>query len=248
MPYVDIGGWDVWYETIGTGPPLILLHHWHGTGATCWAPVVPHLAQRFQLVIPDLRGHGRTANPGPAPISPRSVGADAMAFADALGLERAHWAGSSFGGHALLWLALERPERFLSLCTISAPYALAPETRQMMRKSGLDPTPAFRQETAERHPAIGLDGWRWFAREAIRQAEMHADADVALDALAPLALPVLIIGSDNDRFTPLQQTLDLHRAIRNARLLVLPKGGHWPHRAYPEIVAGLIERHALSDR
>lgn len=245
MPYLEIDGWQVWYESFGSGPSLILLHHWHGTGATCWRPVIPYLAQRFRVIVPDLRGHGHTPNPGPAPISPRSVAGDAAALLDALGLQEAHWAGSSFGGHALLWLALEQPSRILSLCTVAAPYALAPQTRAMMRQSGVHPSAAFIKETGERHPAMGPNGWRWFASEAMRQAEMHDDADVALGELAALRAPALIIGSDNDRFTPLAQTVALHGAIAGARLLVLPKGGHWPHRVYPEFVAARLIENAL---
>lgn len=247
MPYISVGGWDVWYETTGTGPPLLLLHHWHGTGVTCWEPVIPYLAQRFRLIVPDLRGHGLTGNPGPALISPRRVAADVLALADALGLEQAHWAGSSFGGHALLWLALEHPDRFLSLATVGAPYALAAQTRELMRQSGLHPSPAFITETEERHPAMGPEGWRWFIFEAIRQADLHDDADVSLASLASLQMSTLIVGGDNDRFTPLEQTVELYRAIRGARLLVLPKGGHWPHRLYPELVASWITRNALGE-
>jgi pimeloyl-ACP methyl ester carboxylesterase len=234
----------VWYEEHGAGPPLLLLHGWQGTGES-WAPCVPHLAGRFRLIIPDLRGHGRTDNPGLALISPRSAARDALAFAAALGLAQAHWAGHSFGGHALLWGALDQPSRFLSLTTVATPYALPEQTRRTMARAGGSPTPASIEKSTERHPALGPEGWRWFAAEAIRQAEMHADSDIDPGALGSLSCPYLVVNSDDDDFTPVEQALTLYRSAGRGRLLVLPAGGHWVHRTYPDQVAAAIARNAL---
>lgn len=245
LAYIDLGNWNVWYETEGSGPPLVLLHHWHGTGAASWAPAARYLARRFRLIIPDLRGHGATPNPGLGPISPRSTACDLLVLMDGLGLEQAHWAGSSFGGHALLWLAAARPERMLSLATVGAPHALASQTREAMRQSGLNPRPQWIQETKERHTALGPEGWRWFAAESVRQAEMHEGSDLDLQALASLRCPALVVNGDNDRFTPVEQAVELFRAIPGARLLVLPGGGHWVHKIYPERFAACMIENAL---
>ena len=68
MPYMTLNGMRLYYEEEGTGPPLVLL-----SGAASaldsvvrggWATLRPYLAQRYQVVQFDQRGHGRTDNPG----------------------------------------------------------------------------------------------------------------------------------------------------------------------------------------
>ena len=60
--FAAVNGIEVFYRTGGQGPPLLLLHGFPQTGAM-WSKVAPSLSQRFRLVIPDLRGYGRSAKP-----------------------------------------------------------------------------------------------------------------------------------------------------------------------------------------
>ncbi len=57
----DINGLNMYYETHGSGRPLILLHGGLGSGEM-FEPVLPMLAERHQVIAPDLQGHGRTAD------------------------------------------------------------------------------------------------------------------------------------------------------------------------------------------
>ncbi len=58
----QINGIQMYYEAIGQGEPLVLLHGFTGSGDD-WEPFVNDLAVEYQLIIPDLRGHGRSTNP-----------------------------------------------------------------------------------------------------------------------------------------------------------------------------------------
>jgi haloacetate dehalogenase len=97
----------------GDGPPLLLLHGWPET-RTCWAKVAPALAKDFTVVVPDLRGYGRSGKPpseaGAAAYAKRIMALDQIATMRALGHDRFMVAGHDRGGRVAYRLALDHPE------------------------------------------------------------------------------------------------------------------------------------------
>ena len=83
--YADVNGIKLYYEIHGTGRPLVLLHGGLGSGEM-FGPVLPMLAERHQVIVPDLQGHGRTADID-RPIDMRLMAGDIAALIDHLGLE-----------------------------------------------------------------------------------------------------------------------------------------------------------------
>ena len=59
--YAEVNGINLYYEIHGAGRPLVLLHGGLGSGEM-FGPVLPALSERHQVVVPDLQGHGRTAD------------------------------------------------------------------------------------------------------------------------------------------------------------------------------------------
>ena len=108
--WVDAEGLSVHVAEAGTGPPLLLLHgwpqHWY-----CWRRVVPTLAERFHLIIPDLRGHGWSSAPSTG-YEKEQLATDLLATLDALGLESVGLVGHDWGGWTGFLAALRAPERF----------------------------------------------------------------------------------------------------------------------------------------
>jgi haloacetate dehalogenase len=98
----------------GEGPPLLLLHGYPQTGAM-WGPVADDLARRYRVVIPDLRGYGRSDKPETdaehAPYSKRAMAADMVGLMAELGHERFQAAGHDRGGRVLHRLCLDHPDR-----------------------------------------------------------------------------------------------------------------------------------------
>ena len=96
----------------GQGRPLVLLHGWPEFWLT-WEPVVARLADRFELIVPDLRGFGASEKPNPGPSDRAGAdvhAADIFGILDALGIERAGLVGHDVGasvGQALGRLAPE---------------------------------------------------------------------------------------------------------------------------------------------
>jgi len=122
-------GFDLHVEVSGTGPPLVLLHGFTGSGAT-WAPLRARLDERVTTIAIDLPGHGRS--PAPAVNGPRAAGDaaehdafDALAAAlvrvlDERRIATASWLGYSMGGRVALEVALRWPDRVASLLLESA--------------------------------------------------------------------------------------------------------------------------------
>lgn len=105
----------------GSGPPLILLHGFPQTHLI-WHRVAPALAQRFTLVMPDLRGYGDSdAPPGDAGhrrYCKREMAADIIALADHLGIDRFDLAGHDRGGRVAYRLILDNPGRVTRFCAV----------------------------------------------------------------------------------------------------------------------------------
>jgi haloacetate dehalogenase len=105
----------------GAGPPLLLLHGYPQT-RVMWKAIAPALAQRFTVVVPDLRGYGRSDKPegdaAHARYSKRAMGSDQIASMRALGFDRFAIAGHDRGGRVGYRLALDHPEMVSALAVL----------------------------------------------------------------------------------------------------------------------------------
>ncbi len=117
--YADLNGLHLYYEVHGTGRPLVLLHGGLGSGGM-FGPVVPRIVEAgYQVVAPDLQGHGRTADID-RPLDVRLMADDIAALIGHLGLERPDVVGYSLGGGVAFWLAVKHPELVNRLVVVSA--------------------------------------------------------------------------------------------------------------------------------
>jgi pimeloyl-ACP methyl ester carboxylesterase len=116
--YADVNGLHLYYETHGTGKPLILLHGGLGSGEM-FGPILPTLAQDHRVILPDLQGHGRTADID-RPIDIRLMADDVAGLIDHLGLEKPDLVGYSLGGGVAFLTASKYPEKVRRLVMASA--------------------------------------------------------------------------------------------------------------------------------
>ena len=129
MPLVNHNGVRIHYECEGVGPPLLLYHGFRGS-LMRWqdAGYTRRLSARFQLVLIDARGHGRSDLPAePDAYSLNNIVGDVEAVLDDLGIEQTHFLGYSMGGRAGLAFAARRPDRLLRLAA-GGTYMFAPKT------------------------------------------------------------------------------------------------------------------------
>ena len=115
MAYIDRGGVRIWYEAAGSGPTLLLTHGFSAT-SYAWQPQLKALSDAYQVVVWDIRGHGRSDSPeDPAMYSEALTVADMAAVLDAVDAERAVIGGLSLGGYLSLAFNISHPERVAGL-------------------------------------------------------------------------------------------------------------------------------------
>jgi pimeloyl-ACP methyl ester carboxylesterase len=116
--YAEVNGLNMYYETYGNGRPLVLLHGGLGSGEM-FAPIIPTLSEHHQVIVPDLQGHGRTADID-RPIDIRLMADDIAALIDHLGLDRPDVVGYSLGGGVALHTAIKYPGKVGKLVSAAA--------------------------------------------------------------------------------------------------------------------------------
>jgi pimeloyl-ACP methyl ester carboxylesterase len=122
MPIVNLNGTELYYETVGDGAPLLMIHGL-GSSADDWAFQRDEFARQHALILPDLRGSGRSAKPA-GPYSIRQFADDLWALVDRLGHRQVSILGFSLGGAVALEMSVAQPERVaaLILCNALANY------------------------------------------------------------------------------------------------------------------------------
>lgn len=104
-----VEGTSIAWSELGSGPPLVLLHGLADSRRT-WRRVAPLLARGFRVLMPDLPGHGWSGRPD-ASYTLGWYARMVAGWMDAIGLERAHVCGHSFGGGVAQWMLLENRSR-----------------------------------------------------------------------------------------------------------------------------------------
>ncbi|GAA2512043.1 hypothetical protein GCM10010393_51150 [Streptomyces gobitricini] len=236
-------------EGPATAPP-VLLGPSLGTSTALWDDVAPGLP--YRCVRWDLPGHGSAPAGLVAPgATVADLAAHVLRLADALDLERFHYAGVSLGGAVGLWLAVHHPERLHRLAVVcSSAHFGAPgpwrERAALVRREGTAPLAA----TA---PA------RWFTPgftaprlvEDLRRADPAAyaaccDALAAYDLrpdLPAVTVPTLVVAGLQDPATPPAHARELADAIPGAVLTELPDASHLAPAEQPAAVLAALREH-----
>jgi len=119
--YTEVNGLRMYYETRGTGRPLIVLHGAYMT-VDAMSALVPDLAEIRRVISVELQGHGRTADVADRPITYEGMADDVAALLRHLGIDEADTFGYSMGGGVALQLAIRHPGSVRRLVVASASY------------------------------------------------------------------------------------------------------------------------------
>jgi pimeloyl-ACP methyl ester carboxylesterase len=271
MPTTANGDISLYYETFGadTDPVLLLVN---GLGSQCINFKVElcerFAARGFRVVRFDNRDVGLSSHlKGGPKYTVDDMAGDGFAVLDAVGADAAHIAGWSMGGMIVQAMALQHPERILSMTSVmSAPGPVLGEREPDVMAAFMAPAARTRDEAAERH----LEGLRaWGSPAAYDVERITADAHAAYDrcwdpegrarqamsvgaspsrveALASLNVPTLVIHGDADRLVPLACGRATADAIPGARLEIIEGMGHdYPPMHWDRLVE-LITTHATA--
>jgi len=118
MPVIETNGINIYYETKGSGSPLMLINGWGGNLDSWSSRMVGLLAEKHHVIMMDNRGTGRSDKPD-IPYTMDMMAADTRGVLEALGIEKAHIMGFSMGGAITQELVLNFPERVQSIALIS---------------------------------------------------------------------------------------------------------------------------------
>ena len=247
---------------------MVLLHGIAGTSAT-WDAVIPRLAEHYDVLAPDLLGHGESAKPR----GDYSLGAYANALRDlleALGKNRATLVGHSLGGG----IAMQFAYQFLGRCerlVLVDSGGLGREVHPLLRAAalpGAELVLPWLSTTTSRGVGALVRGmnrlgiragpdldetWRSFvslrepaARRAFIQTvrgvmDLSGQRVIANERLyLAEGLPTLIVWGENDPLIPVRHARASHERIAGSRLEIFPEAGHFPHRDDPERFARVL--------
>ena len=201
--YATINGLELYFETYGTGDPLIVLH-----GGLCStgiiADVLPHFSAGRQVIAVDLQAHGRTADID-RPLSLEAMGDDIAALIQHLKLEQADIMGYSMGGMVALQTAIRHPDLVRKLVVISIPFKRNGWFAQVLE--GMKGVNASAAEMMKPSPI-----YQMYASVAPRPEDwsllldkmgemMKRDYDYT-EGVKSLKMPVLIVAGDTDSISP----------------------------------------------
>ena len=233
--YVKANGLNIYYEEYGSGKPLILLHGGTQTSAG-WHEDVPYFAEHFRLITPDSRGHGRTDNPE-GELSYRRMAADIVAFIQALGLVKPFILGYSDGGQTTLEIGMRYPGIASALIAGGVYYQLSDSIIQFIRSLGFEGPGILNLETIqEKDPEMietmkqvhvsspNPEYWKVLLEQTSKM--WLTPLDYATEDFKKITEPILVLLGDRDVFSPVEQAVDMYRAIPNAELAVIPGATH----------------------
>ena len=268
---VDLDGLTVHVERLGSGPPLMLLHGFTGSGAT-WRALAAALADRFTTIAVDLVGHGRTVAAGAERFTMRRAVDDLAALVPALGFDRAAWLGYSLGGRTALQVAVQRPEVVSALILEGASPGLATPAERAERVAA-DEALAQRLEAEGIEPFV--DYWQsislWDSqqhtlteeqRAALRRGRLAQDPaglagslrgmgtgaqEWVGERLDEIGVPVLLTaGTLDEKYSAIAQ--EMAAMIPDATVRLIEGAGHAAHLERPDVFAELVRGFLSGDR
>jgi aminoacrylate hydrolase len=255
-------GANLYYETHGSGPPLLLVSGLGGV-TTFWQSHVEAFARHFTVVLHDHRGTGRSALSRIDYTVPQMAD-DALQLMDALAIGRAHYIGHSTGGAMGQVIATDWPDRIskLVLCGTWAKTDVFFRRSFEMRALVLQ---HLGPEAYSKTSALALHMPAWvrdhdaelaaneaIAHETIPVPEIVLSRIAAIVAhdrhgrLRDIRCPTLAVGARDDQVTPAYFTEEIGRLIPDCRTVILPYGGHFFPNALPDVYQRLVIDFLLS--
>ncbi len=265
LQHVGVHSHDVTYRLVDDNPgrPTLLLIHGLAGSSHTWRHVIPGLAEDFNVLAPDLLGHGESAKP----TGDYSLGAFASGLRDLLGvldLGPVTVIGASLGGGIAMQLAYQHPELVDRMILVGSG-GLGREVSWMLRMLTLPGAelvmpflfPSFVRDQGNtlgnilqsrglKAPKLtemwrayaslsGAENRRAFLRTLRSVIEPGGQVVNATDRLyLAAAMPTLILWGDSDRIIPIEHAYEAHAAIPGSQMEIFEGVGHFPHAEDPD--------------
>lgn len=264
--FIDVDGIRVHYQEAGDPKaPAVVLIHGFASSTLVWSKVFLQIAEAgYRVIALDLLGYGYSAKPRNGEYTIGGQAKLLTGLLDALGIPRAIFIGSSYGGAVAATCALDYPDRVEKLILVGSVNNNRPCEFMLMRLFG---SPVFgdvvsplligsrrllrrrMKRVYDRHSWV-MDERRVDARHlplraastqrAIINTVRRWDAERISREAHLIKQPTLLIWGENDREIPLSDGERLHADIPGSRLIVFLECGHLPHEEYPEAFTNVV--------
>jgi pimeloyl-ACP methyl ester carboxylesterase len=223
----QVNGIEMFYETDGSGEPLLLLHGGGGCHEDWVHAGRDQFLREYTLLAPDARGHGRSTNPQKT-ITHRQCALDTLALLDHLGIETCKAIGLSMGGNILLHMATMQPDRIEAMVVVSATMYFPEQARAIMRHVSVENQSPEEWEVMRKRHKLGDEQivalWEW--QRGMKDS--YDDMNFTPPSLGRITASTLIVYGDRDFLYPVEMAVEMYRAIPKSALWVVPNGGHGP--------------------
>jgi pimeloyl-ACP methyl ester carboxylesterase len=249
MPLFTYNDFTMQYEVHGEGEPVLCIMGITAPGAV-WQAHVDDWSKEFMCLTPDNRGVGKSDKPT-GDYTSAMMADDHVNLLDHLGIKKAHVVGCSMGSIIAQQIALRHPDRVKSV-TLMCSWARCDAYAKSVFKHILKCKAHFRGEDFMEYIQLlifdksswdnpeflqGLVDGRAAAASDPNPQPLHGlegqcaaciNHDV-LDQLGQLTHPALVIGGENDIFTPRWMAEEIHAALPNSSMYLYPNAGHGFH-------------------
>jgi 3-oxoadipate enol-lactonase len=254
MPTALINGANIYYESHGSGFPLVFAYGLGGNTGM-WAGQVAAMSQRYRFIIWDPRGHGKSDSPPrPEQYGMQISAEDLRGLLDHLEIDWAYVGGLSMGGGIATRFAIAYPERVAALMIIDSASAsgvpmsaamriMREKTIELCETQGMEEVADYAIETnpnlktqAEASPEARTNLRRMFL--ALNRTgyantiRAMLKTDFPTERLAEIKAPTLVmVGEKDPALEPARLT---HSKIPGAQLVIIPDAGHLSNLDQPE--------------
>jgi pimeloyl-ACP methyl ester carboxylesterase len=220
-----LNGIELYFELHGTGEPVLLLHGFSGSSQD-WAAVASDWSRDFQLIVPDLRGHGRSSVLA-TPFRHADASADILGLLDHLNVNTCKGLGVSGGGNVLLHMATRQPKRVEAMVLVSATPYFPAQARTIMRQYRDRLPPEQWEVLRRRHPA-GDTQIESLLASTTAFADSYDDMNFTPPYLSTIQARTLIVQGDRDPLYPVELSVEMAKTIPRSSLWIVPDAGHGP--------------------
>jgi pimeloyl-ACP methyl ester carboxylesterase len=257
VPEFEHDGWRLAYEDRGSGPAVVLVHGLLFDG-TQFEPQVEALSDRYRMVTPDLRAHGRSEHRR-AEYDQWDLMEDHIALLDHLGIERAVWGGVSQGGFQSIRAALKHPELVAGLILIDSQAGPEDENRAPMFEAsaqvaaefgwnedllGVATTFLFGESAGDDLKQHWID--RWMAQDtsdAVELMQAVTRRDAVIDRLGEITVPAIVIHGEEDFAIEVEKARAMADGLGGeVEFVTVPGAGHSSTIERPDVVTRAVER------
>jgi pimeloyl-ACP methyl ester carboxylesterase len=249
--FIQANGLNIYYQEVGTGEPLILLHGGTATSGS-WQEHVQSYAKHFRVIVPDWRGHGKTINPT-GEFNYHQLADDIVAFAQALSLNKPFICGYSDGGQIALDLGIRHPDVPGALGIGGACYKFTDLYFNTLRGMGFVAPGQVKTDDmdddwrgyleTEHHRADDPTYWKTLVTQISHM--WWRPLDYTQDDLRNITAPTLITLGDRDGIE-VEQIVEMYRLIPNAELGIIPNADHGGGvgKLYTQMVLDFLLHHS----